>query len=418
MIQNQLPAQNFLSHGEASGSGSPGIPSSVTIALTSTSAAVLVQWNYTGTPLGFQVFRSANGGAFSQIASVSGATHQYNDTAGMPGNTLWTYKVRATGGSFSTTVSASNTIVDTTSVNVSFPDLLIAFGSTSLSYSGNTNLLTFSAPNLVQSYGDILFTNALAMTSLTLTSYKTNQNGGFIFDNAGLASISLPALTSIAGGFSAATCPNLVTISMPVITSIGAPSAAGFIAPGSSKLQTINAPVLQSVGNLTGGDLSFFSCAQLSTLNLGSLQSIGGSLWLYVCTALSSISFPALTTVGGGAGTGGGGIDVHGCPSLASVSLPNLNNSPSLSDFDFSSCGVLTTLTFTNVLFPDNGEIISFDSDILTAASVNLVLRRGVISGCTGEFFALNSPGNAAPTGQGLLDKATLIAAGNTVQTN
>jgi len=70
-----------------------------------------------------------------------------------------------------------------------------------------------------------------------------------------------------------------------------------------------------------------------------------------------------------------------------------------------------------NVIFSD-GSLMTFDFDSLDVASVNQILRRGVVSGTTTSDYELANGANAAPAGQGLIDKATLIGAGNTVNTN
>jgi len=80
-----------------------------------------------------------------------------------------------------------------------------------------------------------------------------------------------------------------------------------------------------------------------------------------------------------------------GCTVLASLSIPQL--------------------TITN-------DAIEFSTDALNAASINQILARGVASGVTACQFNLAGGTNAAPSGQGVADKATLILAGNTVNTN
>ena len=85
--------------------------------------------------------------------------------------------------------------------------------------------------------------------------------------------------------------------------------------------------------------------------------------------------------------------------------------------FQTPLCAGLASASLPVLIFPD-GFLVDFDSCILDVASVNQVLARGVASGTTFSDYELNSPGNAAPAGQGLLDKATLIGAGNTVNTN
>ena len=54
----------------------------------------------------------------------------------------------------------------------------------------------------------------------------------------------------------------------------------------------------------------------------------------------------------------------------------------------------------------------------LPDTEVNAILANAVANGMTGGTIFLQYAGNAAPTGQGIIDKADLITAGNTVTTN
>jgi len=53
-----------------------------------------------------------------------------------------------------------------------------------------------------------------------------------------------------------------------------------------------------------------------------------------------------------------------------------------------------------------------------SGTGINGILARGVASGVTACDFELDGGTNAAPTGQGIVDKGVLILAGNTVVTN
>lgn len=79
------------------------------------------------------------------------------------------------------------------------------------------------------------------------------------------------------------------------------------------------------------------------------------------------------------------------------------------------SSNLLTTFVTTGMIFADFNSI-DFSSCIsLDAATVN-----GILASCVASSLANSaiSIGGAAPTGQGIIDKATLIAAGNSVTTN
>lgn len=103
-------------------------------------------------------------------------------------------------------------------------------------------------------------------------------------------------------------------------------------------------------------------------------------------------------------------------PNLITVSFPNLVTVPS--PFIITGNPLLSTLTAPS-LVPTNGKIIDWSGNALLAASVNALLARGVANaGFTTGTIRLNGGTNAAPSGQGIADKATLIGRGVTVNTN
>lgn len=158
---------------------------------------------------------------------------------------------------------------------------------------------------------------------------------------------------------------------IPGITSITfnqATSIAGFDIEGSSSITTLTWPNLVSIDptNIQGGYLA--------------VQNH---------TALTSVSFPSLVTLAG------------------SASGPTISNNPLL-----TSIGI-------PVFVPINGSIFNATGNALNAASVNQILARHVANaGFVTGTVSLGGGTNAAPSGQGIADKATLIGRGVTVATN
>ena len=164
---------------------------------------------------------------------------------------------------------------------------------------------------------------------------------------------------------------------------------------------------LQSV-NLSGltnsfGDLSFINNSSLSSILLTSLNycyqfSIYNSL-------ITNLSFPALNK----------------CYSL-SISENNLLTSVSFPILTSSDIGIDANPSLTNLSFPNLITCKNFSSfgNSLTVNSVNTILNKLVtVSPSSGKLIFLteqNPP--APPTGQGIIDKQTLINAGNTVSTD
>jgi len=132
-----------------------------------------------------------------------------------------------------------------------------------------------------------------------------------------------------------------------------------------------------------------------------------------------------------------GGVDVSGGPNLRTFTAPFLRNVvppnyvltrgelltevnlPALltvGELDASGSPMLTTWRAQQLAVC--AEIIILDG-ALTVQTVNQILADLVASGWgAASALRMNGGTNAAPTGQGLTDKATLIARGATITTN
>ena len=120
-------------------------------------------------------------------------------------------------------------------------------------------------------------------------------------------------------------------------------------------------------------------------------------------------------------------------PSITSVALPSLTGgyhypylggSTSVSLFIIRDNSALTSIDL-GAFLPDNSGGTGFrahngffQNNALSAASVNHILARFVANANWNGTLNLSGGTNSAPTGQGIIDKATLIARGATVTTN
>jgi hypothetical protein len=215
-------------------------------------------------------------------------------------------------------------------------------------------------PTSVDFFKVLVFgSNALAtLPGITSITYTPTTSGGFQFGKLDdLTSFSAPNLVTVTDSFQFDNAPKLTNLSCPVLASIGA-------------------------------DLSVSTDNLLTAVSFPALTVVPGSFAIQTSAALTSISLPALTSIGADVFCGAS-------PLLTSVDLPN-------------------------VIFQEPG-IVTFFNCGLNAASINQILARCVASpifASGGISVTLGGGTNAAPTGQGNLDKATLIAAGNTVTTN
>lgn len=210
--------------------------------------------------------------------------------------------------------------------------------------------------------------------------------------------------------------------------------------PNATTLGNIASPMISDAGitysfpTLTSVNrFDFHSDPVVTSISFPSLTSIGDFFDVDSCPLLTTLSLPVLTSAGAN------GIDIDSCPNLATVNLQSLvsiaavgfygndctslvllnltslvsNGGPTI----FNGCTSLTTVTVPNWI-PSDPTTIRFDNCALLAASVNQILARCVASGMVASTIDLSGGTNAAPTGQGIIDKAALIAAGNSCVTN
>jgi hypothetical protein len=194
-------------------------------------------------------------------------------------------------------------------------------------------------------------------------------------DGAGITKITFNAVHNF-GGFDFESFPDLTSISFPNLIGVDEAGACKsyFQISDNPNLTTIDLPVFQQIntdGTLTGGYLEFSRNPKLTTVNMPALVSVVAYWNMFNSPLLTTLSFPNLVMPGGGGG-GANNMDFHG--------------------------------------------------NALDAASVNGILARLVASpnwGTNGrDTLWIDRGTNAAPTGQGITDKATLITRGATVVTN
>lgn len=277
------------------------------------------------------------------------------------------------------------------------------------------NLMTLSMTSLTTVGVDILIDCNL-LTTITLTSLQTVSSGTnavvtqFQITAPNLTSLDLSNLTSIGLASSGASfgltlsVASLVTMSLPKLSSV---AAATSIFCNSGPVN-FSAPLLVT----TDGDIDFDNNTLLASLSLPAYQTNGELFDLHNCTALTTLSLPSLVSV----------VDTlrfDGCTALTSVSCPSLTtiSNIGLNPFGSANCPLLTSTNFP-VLVCADGLVYDLAGCALVAASVNQMLHRGVVSGTTTGTYNLNGGTNAAPSGAGVGDKATLIGLGNTVNTN
>jgi len=136
----------------------------------------------------------------------------------------------------------------------------------------------------------------------------------------------------------------------------------------------------------------------------------GSDLDFSGATALNNLELPLVNNFGSGS------LKAIGCTSLPSISLPSLVTIAEV--IDFQSCSSLVSVSFP-LFLPTNSKAVNFANCALSSASVNHILARCVANaGYVSGVVNVQGGTSAAPTGQGVADKATLIGRGVTVNTN
>jgi hypothetical protein len=226
--------------------------------------------------------------------------------------------------------------------------------------------------------------DCLILGKATGTGDANVQIGLFTYMNAaslvGITALRIDAVTN-SEGYDIEVCDDLVTIEFPNLTSING-----------------------------GGYLAFDANAALATLDLGVLTTIAGDFQCTNNVALTNLNISNLTTVGGILNVGGNNVlptlDLGALISVGGIGFFLQNNT------------AMTTLDLGSFV-PLNGQTVDCIGCALIDTSVNMILARCVANPAYVTGLVRTSGGtNSAPTGQGILDKATLIARGVTVTTN
>lgn len=150
--------------------------------------------------------------------------------------------------------------------------------------------------------------------------------------------------------------------------------------------------------------------ADLISVNLSGLKTIHSGLYIYRNKAISSISSPQLTS------TGGGTFSISENTVLTSISFPLLTNM----GYGMWVTGnpILSSISLPSLTFIGNSVNLSVNA--LPSSQINTILNKFLtVSPATGKNINLADQNPLAPpTGQGIIDKTTLINSGNSVTTD
>ncbi|WP_291285430.1 hypothetical protein [Flavobacterium sp.] len=175
-----------------------------------------------------------------------------------------------------------------------------------------------------------------------------------------------------------------------------------------TNLTTLDLSVIKNLINL-----KIQNNLKLVNVNLSNLAEVYNDLDVANNEKLTSIAFPLLKTLQA-YDTG-----ILNNPSLTSISFPLLTSCKGLY---FSNNAILTSiqLPVLSSIMDKGGLSLDFSKNALPSSEVNLLLSRFLnISPLSKNSFLLHDQNPPAPpTGQGIIDKGTLISRGNNVATD
>ena len=270
----------------------------------------------------------------------------------------------------------------------------------------NPNLNTLVWPDIEKMYGSLFRVHAPALYSVSMPALTELINFGMDFQF--VSAFVLPSLQVMGGGgffyVSTFDCPALQTIHNTINISGGNVNLPAL--QHADNLKLIGTTQL-SISNLTTGSLDVTN-SLVTSLTLPNFAS--GTLKLTNWPQLTSISIPNFTS---------GNLNIQNNSQLTSLTFPSLTTfGPNTI---IRSNVALTSLSFPALTHIDNSVVafpnLQLQSNALTSSNVNSILNKLLTVGTVYGVNLTQVPA-APPTGQGIIDKQTLIAQGKNIITN
>lgn len=362
--------------------------------------------------------------------------------------------------------NTENIIIDGTT-QLTTVDFSAATNLISIDITNNVALTSINFSHLAKLFHTMDISGNPVLTAVNFPELvKCNGLIIAINNNDVLSNIQFPALVDVSKG-------DLSIGSNPALTSIGLPvlkKAYGTHITNNAMLSTINMPIFQEVL-----DMTIENCPSLATLNMSALEKVNMfniyniavpainfpvlvvSTYLYIAldSALTSLSVPLLNNCNFG---------VSGAPLLTSLDVTGYHVGQDflLADVGLTSFSFTNLISCTNIKIIDNAQLTTMDFSSLQATSGYIVIINnptlhtigfpaviGVVEGSTqlqlqfqnnalssatindilhkllafttlaGNYYQMDQQTPPAPpTGQGLIDKQTLISMLSTVITD
>ena len=265
-----------------------------------------------------------------------------------------------------------------------------------LQISNNPNLTNVDLSGLKDVYESFTLNANPALSTLPLTSLSN------VYCKINILNSALTAFSVAASGIF---YKELTISGNPALTAINLPGISYIFS-----LSVSNNPMLSTVDSsgLSTSSLSFSGTNSLNTLLLTNLSQ--GSLACSNST-LTNLSLPSFTT---------GSLNIYSNPLLASINLPSFTTAVNGIAISFNpNLNNISMPLFSALALPLSGVYLRMN--MLPSAQVNQFLHQFLtVTPSSGKLIDLKQQAGspAPPTGQGLIDKQTLISTGNSVLTD
>lgn len=343
--------------------------------------------------------------------------------------------------------NTENIIINSTT-QLTTLDLSVLTSLITLDISDNPNLTSVNLSNVSKIHKEVNVTGNPQLTNINLDALKMVPIKMIITGN-GLTSLNLPLVTKVAvlSDFVISSNPSLININLPLLQSMG--TNATLTISENTQLTALSAPILQN-----GSVFQISENNNLETINFGSLTQVQGiNLLNNKLTSIlfpnlasgsiaisdnntTSIDFPLLsqpsalqisntnvTTLSFPAVTSSDGIYIEENALLTSVNLASLVTAASTIRVKSNSLLTSINLTSLSTINPQNlnySYYFDCSDNAFPESQINILLNKLTTvnpnPGKTIDLSNQNPP--APPTGQGLIDKQTLITNGFEVITD
>ena len=248
------------------------------------------------------------------------------------------------------------------------------------------------------------------ITTLDLSSIKTLLYID-ISSNTALTNVNLGNLTKVYENLFIVNNPQLININFDSLTFCN----GTFLIAGNAS-PNLNFPLLSKIGFEANSIFQITGMPNLQTINLQQLQAIKGGFYIGQNSTLSTIELPTLTSTGSDSA-----IDLSNNPILTSVSLALLQfNKTSLKIADNPLLTSISLANQTSTVVNNVSFGYDFSGNALPSIQVNTILNKFIPFEPPTSItqIKLNQNPPAPPTGQGIIDKQTLINNGFNVITD